>query len=181
MRDLIKKYLKWKIIIPLFLSAGVIYAIMMTITIPKVMSYSEGMKIFDMIPTGYSASYAVRLLNTLGDEGRDAYLYNQIPLDMIYPLLFGISCCLILAYLLKKLGKSESPLFYICYLPLIAALFDYLENSGIIAMLNTYPDNIELIAITTNVFSIIKSFSTTAFISFLILLGIVMGVKKLLK
>ena len=106
------------------------------ITIPHVMSFSGGMKLLDMIPTGYNIAYVNSLLNTLGEKGRNAYLFNQIPLDMIYPLLFGISYCLIIAYFLKKIGKLESFLFYICFLPLFSGLFDYCENIGIIAMLS---------------------------------------------
>lgn len=179
MRSMINKNLKGNIIIPLFLLAGIIYAIMMTITIPKVMSFSDGMKILDMMPTGYNVAYVETLLKTLGEEGRYVYLYNQIPLDMIYPLLFGVSCCLILALVIKKLGKSEGSLFYLCFLPLFAALFDYCENIGIIALLIEYPGHSEIMAKITNVFSILKSSITTLFILVLIVLLIITGMKKL--
>jgi len=179
MRNLIKRNLNGKIIIPLFLLAGIIYTIMMTITIPKVMRYSGGMKILDMMPTGYNGAYVNSLLNTLGDEGRNAYLCNQIPLDMIYPLLFGISLCLILAYILNKLGKLEGYLYYICLLPLFAAIFDYCENIGVIAMLNSYPDNSNILAKTTNVFSVLKSSFTTINFIILITLFVVLGIRKL--
>jgi hypothetical protein len=179
MRSLIKRNLKGKSIIPPFLLAGIIYTTMMTITIPKVMSYSGGMKILDMMPTGYNDAYVNSLLKTLGDEGRNAYLFNQIPLDMIYPMLFGISLCLILAYFLNRLGKLEGHLYYICWLPLFAALFDYCENMGVIAMLSSYPDNSTLLARTTNVFSVLKSSFTTFNFLILIALLIVLGIRKL--
>jgi hypothetical protein len=179
MRNLITRNLKGRIIIPLFLFAGIVYTIMMTITIPKVMSFSDGMKILDMMPFGYNAAYVDSLLITLGEKGRYAYLVNQIPLDMIYPLLFGISLCLILAYLLKRLGKSEGSLFYICFLPLISALFDYCENIGVITILNSYPDNSNLLAQTTNVFSVLKSTSTTINFVILIVLLIALWIRKL--
>ena len=179
MRNLITRNLKGRIIIPLFLFAGIVYTMMMTITIPKVMRFSDGMKILDMMPFGYNAAYVNTLLNTLGEKGRYAYLFNQIPLDMIYPLLFGISLCLILAYLLKKLGKLEGTLFYICFLPLISALFDYCENIGVITILNSYPDNSNLLAQTTNVFSVLKSTSTTINFVILIVLLIVLWNRKL--
>lgn len=179
MRNLISRNLKGRIIIPLFLFAGIVYTIMMTITIPKVMSFSDGMKILDMMPTGYNAAYVNTLLNTLGEKGRNAYLFNQIPLDMIYPLLFGISLCLILAYILKRLGKLESSLFYICFLPLFSALFDYFENIGVITILNSYPANSNLLAQTTNVFSVLKSTTTTINFIILIALLIVLWLRKL--
>jgi len=152
---------------------------MMMITIPKVMSFSGGTKILDMMPTGYNIDYVNSLLKTLGEEGRNAYLYNQIPLDMIYPLFFGISFCLIVAFILKKLGKLDGHLFYICFLPLFSGLFDYCENIGIITMLNLYPDCSNLLIQTTNVFSVLKSSFTTINFIILITLLIVLGIKKL--
>lgn len=178
MKNLISRNLKGWLILVLFLSAGIFYTIMLTITIPKVMSFAGGMKILDMMPTGYDTDYVNTLLNSLGEEGRHAYLFNQIPLDMIYPLLFGISLCLIIAFLLKRLGNLDSPLSYISILPLFSALFDYCENIGIIVLLKSYPDISELTAKITNVFSILKSSTTTVSFTILIVLLLILVIKK---
>jgi hypothetical protein len=53
MRQLITKNLDGKRILFLFIVTGIIYTMMLTITIPKVMGFSGGMKILDMMPTGY--------------------------------------------------------------------------------------------------------------------------------
>ncbi len=179
MKDLIKRNISGKKILVLFILTNIIYAIMLTITIPKVMSFSGGMKLLDMMPTGYNVEYVNSLLNTLGDKGRDAYLFNQLPVDMIYPFLFGVSYCLVLAYFLNKIGKTESDLFYLTFLPLFSGLFDYLENIGIITMLNSYPDNSILLTQTTNVFSVLKSSFTTIYFIILIIFLIVFGKSKL--
>ena len=68
---------------------------MLIITIPKTMAFSNGMKLLDMMPSGYDSEYITSLFEALGEDGRHAYLYSQLPVDMIYPLLFGISYCLI--------------------------------------------------------------------------------------
>ena len=130
---------------------------MLLVTIPKVMRFAGGMKLLDMMPAGYDPAYVNLLLSTLGEEGRSAYLYQQLPVDMIYPMLFGISYCLIMAYFLNKIGKSESSLFYFCLIPLFAGLFDYLENIGIIAILRNYPDHGDRLSQITNLFSVLKS------------------------
>jgi hypothetical protein len=179
MKELIKRNLNGKKVFLLFVLTNIIYAIMLTITIPKVMSYSGGMKLLDMIPTGYSTQYVNSLLSALGENGRNAYLFNQIPLDMIYPFLFGISYCLILAWFLNKLGKFESYLFYLCLIPLFSGLFDYCENIGIITILNSYPNNSDLLSQVTSVFSILKSSSTTIYFIILIIVLILLGVSKL--
>ena len=179
MKDLIKRNLNSKRVILLFVLTNIIYVIMLGITIPKVMSFSGGMKLLDMLPTGYTAEYVNSLLSALGEKGRDAYLFNQLPVDMIYPFLFGVSYCLILAYILNKLGKFESRLFYFCFLPLFSGLFDYLENIGIIAMLKSYPNNPVILSQITNVFSVLKSSFTTFYFIVLIIFIVMFGMNKL--
>jgi len=63
--------------------------------------------------------------------------------------------------------------------PIIAGIADYLENIGIISMLNNYPDLSMAQISTTNIFSIIKSVSTTFFFIILIVIVIMVGVKSL--
>ena len=132
---------------------------MLVVTIPEVMSFSNEMELLDMKPGGYDYTYVKSLLDTLGVEGRDKYLKKQIPVDMVYPLLFAISYCLIIVYFLKRLGKHQSALFYLCLLPVIGGIFDYLENIGIITLLNSYPDISETQVTLTSTFSLVKSIS----------------------
>mgnify|MGYP007089981715 CR=1 FL=1 len=152
---------------------------MLAVSIPKVMSYSNGMKILDMIPSGYDITYVNSLLNMLGEKGRSVYLFNQIPIDMFYPFFFGITYSFIFAYFLKKINRLESKLVYFSFLPLFAGFFDYMENIGIIILLNNYPNYSELMVKTTNAFSILKSSFTTIFFISLILLLVVFGINKL--
>jgi len=181
MIDLIRKNIDGRKVLFLFILTNIVYVIMLTFTIPTVMSFSGGIKLMDMMPTGYTAEYVNSLLNALGEQGRHAYLFKQIPVDMIYPLLFGISNCLILAYFLNKIGKLESPYFYLCYLPLFAGLFDYFENIGIISILNSFPHNSVILSQTTSVFTVIKSFLTTIYFISLILILIRFGLNRLNK
>jgi hypothetical protein len=151
---------------------------MLMVTIPKVMSFSGGMILPDMMPIGSNAKYINSLLNTLGEEGRNAYLFRQLPMDMIYPTLFAASWCLVLAWFINKLGKLDGPLFYLCLIPLAGGFFDYLENFGIILILKTYPDNADELTLITNYFTIAKSFLTTLFFIILIILVVLFVVKK---
>lgn len=163
MKNLITRYLNGKIILVLFILTNIVYAIMLTITIPKVMNYAGGMKLLDMLPAGYDADYVNSLLNALGTEGRNTYLFQQIPLDLIYPFLFGITYCLLFAFIINKLNKQNSFLFYLCYFPIFAGLFDYLENFGIITILKSYPDNSTAMSQLTSIFSILKGTLTTIY------------------
>ncbi len=150
---------------------------MIIITIPKVMAFSEGMKLLDMMPMGYDIEYVKSLFETLGEKGRDVYLYNQIPFDMIYPFLFGISYCLLIGYFLKKLDKLNSVLFYFCWFPIIAGIADYMENFGIIYMLNSYPNVNSNSVILSNIYTLIKSMTTTLYFITLIMIMMTVGIK----
>ena len=178
-KNLIGRHLNGKLILFLFVVTNIIYATMMLVTIPKVMQFSDGMQLLDMLPTGYDHAYVRALFDTLGDQGRNAYLYRQIPVDMIYPGLFGISYCLLMAYFLNKLGKLESNYFYLCLIPIFSGIFDYGENIGIITMLNSYPDISMIAAKVTNIFSILKSTSTSIYFMSLIVCLMAIGKRRL--
>ncbi|EDP70863.1 hypothetical protein FBALC1_08888 [Flavobacteriales bacterium ALC-1] len=172
----IEKNSSGKKVLGLFILTNVVYTFMLTVTIPKTMEFSNGMKLLDMMPTGYDLEYVNELFNALGENGRLTYLNNQIPVDMIYPLLFGISYCLVMAYFLKKLNKLNSPVKYLCFLPIIAGLADYCENIGIIRVLNNYPDFTESAVSITSMFSVIKSISTSLFFIALIAVLILVSI-----
>jgi hypothetical protein len=179
MKNLIKNHLDGKTILFLFVLTNVVYATMLLLTIPQVMQFSGGLPILDMLPTGYTHNDVRTLLDTLGAPGREAYLFRQLPLDMLYPGLFAVSYCLLTAYLLNKLGQFEGPMFYSCLIPVFAGLLDYAENAGIVAMLISYPHNTSQLTALTNLFSILKSSSAT--LSFVLLLGclLFLGKRKL--
>jgi hypothetical protein len=180
-RRIIEKNLSGKKVLIFFLLSTVVYVIMLAITIPKVMSFSGGLKILDMMPTGYDAAYVNELFAKLGEPGRQAYLFGQIPFDLVYPALYGIGFCLLLAWFLKKLEKLNGFLFYFCILPVVAGFFDYCENFGIIAMLLKFPEIPASLVAVTNVFSILKSILTTIYFVVLIVVIITLSVKVLKK
>lgn len=178
-RKLVDKHSTGKKVLWLFILTNLVYVIMLVVTIPAVMHFSNGMQLLDMMPMGYDSEYINSLLGALGKEGRQAYLYKQLPVDMIYPLLFGVSYGLLIGYFLKKLDKLNSPLFYFCLLPVIAGIADYLENFGIITMLNSYPEMSQIVMGATSVFSIIKSMTTTVHFTVLLVILLILGINKL--
>jgi len=178
-RKIIATNLTGKKVLLLFLLTNIVYAVMLTVTIPKTMTFSNGLKLLDMMPLGYDLEYINTLFETLGENGRQVYLTNQLPVDMIYPFLFGISYCLLIGYFLNKLNKLDSFFFYLCILPLIAGIADYLENFGIFTMLYNFPDFSPFTAKVTNVFSVIKSMTTTVFFIALIVTLLMLGISKI--
>ena len=180
-KEIVNKNLTGRKLLFLFVITNIIYGIMLMVTIPKTMAFSKGMKLLDMMPMGYDSEYINALFEALGENGRGVYLYNQIPIDMVYPFLFGISYCLLLVYFLQKINKLNSAFFYLIFLPIIAGIADYLENLGIINMLSSYPNQSQLSMDVTNVFSIIKSMTTTVFFVALIITLAIFGYKTIVE
>lgn len=174
-----KKNIQGKTILRLFILTNLVYVFMLIVTIPKTMAFSGGLKLLDMMPTGYDLGYVNELFNTLGETGRKFYLTKQIPVDMFYPLLFGITYSLLLAFFLKKLDGVNSKFSYLCFIPIIAAVADYFENFGIIVMLKNYPELTETLVGITCSFSLVKSISTSVFFLILIIVLVLLGIKTM--
>jgi len=171
-QELLNKYSTGRNVLALFVITQIIYGFMLLYTIPNVMNHANGMKLLDMQPTGYNAEYAKNLFDNLGAIGREAYLFRQIPVDMIYPFLFAVTYSLLLTFLFKKSFNPKSKINGLSLIPIVGGLFDYLENVGIIIMLSLYPIFSESIANITNVFSVLKSIFITLFFVLLVV-GIV--------
>lgn len=156
----------------------IIYVAMLFYTIPNIEKYANGMKLFDLSPGGYSYEYAKELLTNLGDSGRELYLYNQLPLDFLYPGLFAISCGLLLSWLFLKTKSPNSRLFYFCLVPVAAGAFDYIENILIVSLLTGYPNISPLQVGMSSMVTIAKSALTTLFFIVLTVAGIACLAKK---
>lgn len=181
MKESIYRNIDGKKVLLLFVVTNMVYLFMLTVTIPLVMGFSAEMKLFDMMPMGYDSAYALLLLDKLGEEGRHAYLYNQLPVDMIYPFLFGITYCILTAWFLNKLNILKEEVSYLCILPVLGGLFDYLENFSIINMLLTYPFLTDTAIQTGTFFTVFKSLFSTISFTVLIVLMISYGYKRLIK
>ena len=168
LQTLARKYATGKTILVLFILTQGIYLVMLGITIPQVREYTGEMEVFDLRAQGYSTDYALELLETLGEQGRDLYLTRQIPMDLIYPGLYLVTYTLLLSYIFEHAFSDGSFMQHLVFVPVLGGVFDYLENIGIIVMLTTYPDFSSTVAQATNLFSVSKSLFTTVFFVLLI-------------
>ena len=151
----------------LFIVTMASYFYMLLLTIPKVENHAPGIDLFDLSPSGYSYDHAVLLMDTLGESGRSVYLTKQLPADFIYPGLFAISYSLLLTWLFLKSFDPKAWVYYLVFIPILAGLFDYLENIGIILMIHAYPDLTPGLVRFASILTVLKSSFTTVF--FLIL------------
>ena len=137
----IEKYSTPKYIWSMFILTLFISLIMVLITGPKIEEYAHGMLIMDVLFFGYDIDYVNALFKTLGKQGRSVYLYQQIPVDMIYPIAYGFFSSLSLAWIIKKQNIEIKKIYlFICMIPLLAMIFDFIENSSNALLLIDYPN-----------------------------------------
>lgn len=151
------------------LAATAIYMLMISVTLAEIEAVS-GEVPFDMRPLGYGPQEAKQLLDALGEEGRRYYLTRQIPLDTIYPALLAVTLISTICWLGSRLPHSAIARGGIAF-SFGAALFDYLENLGVIAMILSWPNLPHQLVYAASSASIAKSGSTVAAVSTTIVLG----------
>jgi hypothetical protein len=177
MKNLLSADIKGRTILLLFIATTVVYVVMLVITIPKLMTFSGGKEILDMIPTGYNADYVKDLMESLSGEGRTYYLTKQLPLDFIYPGLFAFTYALIFMFFLKKINTNSSPWQFVALLPIIAGFADYVENVCIISIIEMFPEVSTSLVQFSSVVSVLKAGATTIYFVALIVLLIIAGVR----
>jgi len=145
-----------------FLLAAAIYLTMVLFTLPQIAQFANGAMAFDMRPSGYSVQEAKHFLISLGQEGRQFYLSQQLLLDVFYPALLGV----FLFGSLNKLASLASGtwrmvLIGAAIISILAIGLDYAENISIAMMLLSADVQAGLVQ-TASFFTIAKSVITTA-------------------
>ncbi|MES2797302.1 MAG: hypothetical protein V4683_15120 [Bacteroidota bacterium] len=119
---------------------------------------------------GFDAQKTLDMVAAYSDEARDYYAQTELITDVIYPIVYSLFFGIILTLLFK--GKSYSPHRLVNILPFFSLLFDYLENSTIVYLLNNYPTQSQSVAILCEIFKLLKWLSFGLVIA-LILYGLV--------
>jgi hypothetical protein len=105
----------------------------------------------------YSPGYAYDLLEALGSEGRNFYIFSEF-LDFIYLAIYSIFFTLLMAYMFKKAGVGVDGgfVFKLVLLTPVVGFFDLLENICFLSMLFNFPERHDNLAVIANVFTLSK-------------------------
>lgn len=160
-----------------FIATMSIYGIMLGVTIPKLHLYSIGLPIFDEVPM-FDMELIMNLLFDLREAGRAYYMNYQLPLDTLYIGLFAFSYYHILGHFIEKLQLKKWR--FVVFLPIISAVFDFLENICIFQALRSFPEIPKTIHILPFLTSLKMAFGMAYLLVFFVL-GIWVFIKKNLK
>lgn len=151
--------------------AASIYFAMVSITLAH-LEVVSGQAPFDMRPFGYGPAEAASLLDALGMEGRQYYLKRQIPLDILYPALLALTLSSTVLWFGQRLQNNRLVHLAVA-LSVGSALFDYIENLGVVAMIWGWPDVSGPLVYATSTATIAKSVTTMLAVSLALLIGFI--------
>lgn len=156
-----------------------VYATMLVWSLPVVSNAAGGAAPFDMRPAGYTFEDTKAFLAALSADGRAFYLDVQQRLDLFYPALLAATLFFAIV-LLAPAGRGVWR-WVLAATAIPGAVFDYLENHQVAAMLALGPDAVTPeMAATASRWTVLKSgFSTIAMVILLVLLA-TWAAKKLL-
>ena len=122
--------------------------------LPKISEYtSEKTGVSEAPDTSffYKSDDLYDLAERYGESGRQTYIFMRWTFDVLWPIVYT---AFITAWIWKLSNYLKIKKIY--YVPLIAMMFDYLENIGTTIVFQTYPDKIEIIATITPWMSMLK-------------------------
>ncbi len=143
---------------------GAVYLAMTLVTLPHLRDAAGGLAPFDLRPGGYSAAQARAFLDALDAPARQYYLSVQQRLDLVFPALEAVT--LIVAF--RTLAKGWLAVV-LSILAALGAVFDYLENHAVAALLRTGTVTDDMIAFASR-WTLLKSVAVTLSLTALALL-----------
>ena len=152
MTALIHKYASIRSILILFLGVIIINIIFGT-------SFRSELKPLDL-QFSYSKDTAYQLLGMFNEVELQKYLWLEMTLDLIYPIVytFFFSFSIYLLYHNKSMSL----------LPVGIAIFDILENIGIVMIIYNLPKQMEDLVLVTSFFTTVKWLFTIVVVGFIL-------------
>ena len=124
---------------------------------------------------GFSADYFYKFLAKIDEAGRSMYFSFQL-LDFINAMLLGFVLSVTIYYFLSRITDRKFVRVFLTF-PIFAAVFDILENSSILYLLQQFPERSESLVAMASLLTRLKL--TAGSLSGLVVL--VCGVILLLK
>ncbi len=120
----------------------------------------------------YTSQDLYRMADAYGEGGRADYIQGHFTFDVIWPLAYTTFLISALSWLTQRGFAESSSWQYVNLLPLLATLFDFLENASTSLVMYRYPTHLSMIAALAGIFTALKwVFVGMSFLALLIALG----------
>lgn len=125
---------------------------------PGMIAASPALQQTSMLDTrlSYSPAKAYQALEAYGPAGRAQYVRTTALLDFLFPVVYGLLLSLLAARGLACAFPGAPRVGWLALLPFAALLFDWLENGCILALLLSYPRQLDGLAGAAGAFTLLK-------------------------
>lgn len=104
----------------------------------------------------YSVDSLYAMAQAYGLDGRQAYLHARWTFDLVFPLVYTFLLITTLSRLSRRHFPPGSRWHSANLLPLMAMIFDYLENSATSLVMARYPEKTPVVDFLAPAFTLIK-------------------------
>ncbi len=161
----------------LFLVLTIVVAVAMGYINSQILTLSGGLPVLDIRP-GYTFPEVEHLFTVLGEHGRRLYTMLQV-LDLVFPLVYGMSVTMALTGVITRVLPEGHPLETAVFIPILGMIFDYLENITIATLIASYPNLSPLAVSIASIFTQLKWSCIILALALLVILAILaLGRKK---
>ena len=117
----------------------------------------------------YSPSDLYRMAESYGEQGREAYIRARFTFDLVWPMVYTFFLTTSIGWVFGRTFGPDSRWQRANLIPLLGALFDYLENLSTSLVMLRFPDQTPVVDALAPVFTALKWLFLGA--SFLLLFG----------
>jgi hypothetical protein len=117
----------------------------------------------------YSPDDLYQIADSYGEQGRQAYVRTRFTFDLIWPLVYTLFLATAISWVFGRALAPDSRWQRANVAPLLAAMFDYLENLSASLVMLRYPDQTAVLDNLAPLFTVLKWSFLGA--SFILLLG----------
>jgi hypothetical protein len=117
----------------------------------------------------YSAGDLYDMAEAYGESGRAAYVRARFTFDLVWPLVYALFLTTAVSWIYDRALPAGSAWRLVNLLPLVAALFDYLENIATSLVMLRFPEPTAVVDVLAPVFTMVKW--SLLGISFVLLFG----------
>jgi len=104
----------------------------------------------------YTADDLYQLAEEYGASGRQTYIRARFTFDLIWPLVYTAFLGTAISWIFARIFSPGSPWRQANLMPVLGALFDYLENLSTTLVMARYPNLTAGVAALAGVFTLVK-------------------------
>jgi hypothetical protein len=141
------------------LSALIVFFVFSALVLPQQATRAEqetGSTVSPDMSFFYSPGELYRMAESYGEQGREAYVRARFTFDLIWPLVYTLFLATAVSWIFGRAFAPDSRWQRANLVPLLGALFDYLENLSTSLVMLRFPAQTAVVDLLAPLFTALK-------------------------